>query len=78
MPVIKEVCVMHVNRNIVLFIFLGLTGFVIWILIKVLIGVLGRSCECGDVFQSRYLTFISQLLNSLISKSLFANFLTFQ
>jgi hypothetical protein len=40
MPVIKEVCVMHVNRNIVLFIFLGLTGFVIWILIKVLIGVL--------------------------------------
>ncbi len=28
------------NRNIVLFIFLRLTGFVIWILIKVLIGVL--------------------------------------
>jgi hypothetical protein len=55
-----------------------LTGFVIWILIKVLIGVLGRSCECGDVFQSRNLTFISQLLNSLISTSLFANFLIFQ
>jgi len=52
MPVIKEVCVIHVNRNIVLFIFLRLTAFVIWILIKVLIGVLGRSSECGDVYQS--------------------------
>jgi hypothetical protein len=47
MPVIKEVCVMHVNRNIVLFIFLSLTGFVIWIFAKSLdwCSCLGRSCE---------------------------------